>query len=135
MGNKTLVDTCVLLDIFGDDPAWGEWSHEQVKQAHTEGGLVINPMIYTETSLNFKDIEILDTALSPKTYKREDLPWKACFLAGRAFKKYRRRGGTKSAPMPDHYIGAHAAVEGYRLLTRNPRDFRSYFPDVEIISP
>ncbi|MGF6886193.1 putative nucleic acid-binding protein [Nocardia sp. GAS34] len=118
-----------------DDPAWADWSVEKVSEAIDGGGAVINPLVYAEMSIHFDSIMALDTALPPDIYQRENLPWKSAYLAGRAYLKYRHAGGTKTSPLPDFYIGAHAAVEGYRLLTRNHKDFRSYFPELEIIAP
>ncbi|KAK1177830.1 type II toxin-antitoxin system VapC family toxin [Streptomyces sp. NBS 14/10] len=130
----TLVDSCVLLDMLGDDPKWAEWSVEKIAEA-IDGGAVINPLIYTEVSIQYTRREDLDAAIPAEDYAREALPWEAGFLAGKAFLKYRRAGGVRTAPLPDFYIGAHSAVKGYRLLTRNRKDFRSYFPKLEIISP
>jgi predicted nucleic acid-binding protein len=132
---KTLVDTCVLLDLLGDDPTWGDWSAEHIRAAIDGDGIVINQVVYAEISIHFARIEDIDEALPPADFLRESLPWEAGFLAGRAYVNYRRNGGSKSAPLPDFYIGAHALVDGYRLLTRNHRDFRSHFPALEIIAP
>ena len=130
----TLVDSCVLLDMLGDDPKWAEWSVQKIAEA-IDGGAVINPLIYAEVSIQYACREDLDVAIPAEDYIREVLPWEAGFLAGKAFLKYRRAGGVRTAPLPDFYIGAHAAVKGYRLLTRNRKDFCSYFPKLEIISP
>ena len=97
--------------------------------------LVINPIVYTELSIGFDTIEELDAALTPMAIEREPLPFPAGFVAGRAFLDYRRRGGTRTSPLPDFYIGAHAAVAGYRLLTRDDRRYRSYFPRLDLIAP
>ncbi len=132
---KTLVDTCVLLDVVSSDAVWREWSAEQIQTAIRGNGLVINPIVYAEMSVHFPTDEDLDIALPRHAYRRENLPWKAASSAGRAHRKYRRAGGAKTSPIGDFYIGAHAAVSGYRLLTRNRKDFRSYFPDLEIIAP
>ncbi|MCX4584368.1 type II toxin-antitoxin system VapC family toxin [Streptomyces sp. NBC_01481] len=131
----TLVDSCVLLDIATDDPKWADWSDEALARACDEGGVVINPLIYAEVSVGFASIEALDEVLSPEDYRREELPYEAGFLAGKAFMAYRQRGGAKASPLPDFYLGAHAAVRSYRLLTRDVARYRTYFPTVELIHP
>jgi predicted nucleic acid-binding protein len=130
-----MVDSCVLLDIATDDPKWAEWSEAAVAQAQDEGELVINPLIYAEVSVGFRSIEELDAALPPADFTREQLPYEAGFLAGKAFMAYRRRGGQRTAPLPDFYIGAHAAVRSYRLITRDVKRFRTYFPAIGLICP
>jgi len=97
--------------------------------------LVINPLIYAEVSVGFTRIEELEAALPLDLYRRDPLPFEAAFLAGKAFLTYRRLGGIRSSPLPDFYIGAHAAVAGLRLLTRDPARFRTYFPSVHLLSP
>ena len=131
----TLVDSNVLLDIFTEDDDWFEWSAAMLEQAGHAGALFINPLVYAEVSLHFTSIEDLDEALPPVFFRRVDLPWTASFLAGRAFLKYRRGGGTRASPLPDFYIGAHAAIAGLALLTRDARRYRSYFPTVRVIAP
>jgi hypothetical protein len=131
----TLVDTNVILDVVTEDRDWMDWSASALARAADAGRLVINPLVYAEVSVAFDTIEALDEALPPDFYLREALPWEAGFLAARAFVKYRRKGGTKSAPLPDFYIGAHAAIARHTLLTRDPRRYRSYFPTVTIVSP
>ena len=130
----TLVDSSVILDIVTVDPAWREWSENALAQAGDEGQLVINPIVYAEVSVGFDRIEDLDDALSPDDFRREALPYEAGFLAGKAFLAYRRRGGQKRSPLPDFYIGAHSAVRGYRLLTRDATRYRTYFPTVTLIA-
>lgn len=95
----------------------------------------MNPLVYAEVSVGFERIEELDDALPEEVFRREPLPWEAAFLAGKSFRSYRRRGGRRHAPLPDFYIGAHAAVAGYRLLTRDAARYRTYFPRVELIAP
>ena len=92
-------------------------------------------MIYAECSVSYKRIEEVEAAIPPELFRREPLPYEAAFLAGKAFLQYRRRGGARTSPLPDFFIGAHAAVSGYRLLTRDPRRYRAYFPTVELIAP
>jgi predicted nucleic acid-binding protein len=131
----TLVDSNVLIDIFADDPRWKDWSLGQLLRARGEGRLVINPLIYAEISSAFPTQRKLDEALGPERYRREDLPWDAAFNAGRAFLAYRRAGGIKRSPLPDFYIGAHAEVKEYVLLTRDQARYRQYFPTLKIVSP
>lgn len=130
-----MVDTCVLLDILTDDAEWADWSATAVASARDVGDLVINPIIYAEVCAGFDRIEDVDAALPAADFLREALPYPAGFLASRAFVSYRGRGGSKSSPLPDFYIGAHAAVNRYRLITRDTARFRSYFPSVELVVP
>lgn len=129
-----LVDANVLLDILTADPTWEPWSSGALAEAAESSLLAINPIVYAEVSTGFDRLEELDAAL-PEELQREALPWEAAFLAGRAFVAYRRRGGSRTAPLPDFYIGAHAAVRGYALLTRDARRYRTYFPDLPLIAP
>lgn len=131
----TLVDTCVLLDILTDDREWGEWSATAVADARDQGELVINPIVYAEVSAGFDRIEDVDAALPAGDFRREPLPFPAGFLAAHAFVAYRRRGGARTSPLPDFYIGAHAAVQRYQVITRDHRPFRTYFPSVRLITP
>jgi predicted nucleic acid-binding protein len=131
----TLVDSNVLLDVATEDPRWHDWSAEALADAADHGPLVINPIIYAEVSIGFTTIEELDDALPPEVFAREGFPYAAGFLAGRAFLAYRRRGGVRSAPLPDFYIGAHAAIGNHQLLTRDARRYRSYFPTVRLLAP
>lgn len=131
----TLVDSNVILDVATNDAAWGEWSSSALEQAASESPLVINPLIYAEVSIGFNSVEELDQVLPVDVFRRDPLPYEAAVLAGKAFLGYRRRGGRKTSPLPDFYIGAHAAVEGFRLLTRDPRRYRACFPRLEILAP
>lgn len=131
----TLVDSNVILDVATEDDAWQDWSASMLARASEAGRLVINPVVYAEVSLGFASIEELDDAVPPDYFTREPLPWEAAFLAARAFLNYRRRGGARTAPLPDFYIGAHAALGGYTLLTRDARRYRTYFPGLRIIAP
>lgn len=131
----TLVDSSVLLDLLTDDPRWAEWSEDALAEARDAGRLAINPIIYAEVSAGFDTIEGLDDALPVDDFSREPLPYPAGFLAAKAYLAYRKRGGERSSPLPDFYIGAHAAVQRYRLLTRDATRYRTYFPTVELISP
>lgn len=131
----TLVDTNVLLDIFTDDPEWADWSATALAAARDVGALVINPIVYAEVSVRFASIEELDEALPAADFLREELPYAAGFLAGKAYLRYRSQGGAKPSPIADFYIGAHAAVCRYRLLTRDGARYRTYFPRLTLISP
>ena len=128
-----LVDSNVFLDVLTTDPVWFAWSARQLAQFGGSGTLVINPIIYAELSAGFDRIEDLDSALG--SVRRDPLPWPAAFLAGQCYVAYRRRGGEKRSPLPDFYIGAHAAVAGLPLLTRDSARYRTYFPKLEIIAP
>jgi predicted nucleic acid-binding protein len=130
-----LVDSNVILDVLTEDVQWFEWSSSHLAEVAAERPLVINPIIYAEVSIRFDRIEELDDAVPADHFRREALPWEAGFLAGKAFLQYRRRGGKRRSPLPDFYIGAHAAVRAFRLLTRDARRFRAYFPTVPLICP
>ena len=130
-----LVDSNVLLDVATNDPAWGEWSADALARTADEAVLVINPLVYAEVSIGFDAIEDLEAALPTDLYRREDLPYEAGFLAGKCFLRYRRAGGLKRSPLPDFYIGAHAAIAGYRLLTRDASRYQTYFPTLTLIAP
>lgn len=130
-----LVDSDVLLDILIPDPQWEQWSSQALADAAERHVLVINPVIYAEVSTGFDRIEALDEALSPEMFRRDPLPWDAAFLAGKSFLEYRRRGGARRSPLPDFYIGAHAAVAGMELLTRDAARYRTYFPRLRLICP
>lgn len=133
--SATLVDSCVLLDVITADERWADWSATQIAAAMDAGRVVINPLIYAEVSVGYQTVEELEDLLPARDYEREPLPYVAAFAAGKAFVRYRREGGGKRSPMPDFYIGAHAAVAGYRLLTRDVRRYRAYFPTIDIVAP
>jgi predicted nucleic acid-binding protein len=130
-----LVDSNVLLDIATEDPRWAAWSTHILGEIAETAPVAINPIIYAEVSIRYATIEELEDVLPASVFRREPLPYEAGFLAGKAFVRYRRRGGRRSTPISDFYIGAHAAVAGYRLLTRDPSRYRTYFPTVELVSP
>jgi len=131
----TLVDANVLLDILTDDPTWSTWSGDALASAADSTVLVINPIVYGEVSVRLSRIEELDDVLAPQDFARHPLPWSAAFLAGKCYLDYRRQGGTRRSPLPDFYIGAHAAVAGFRLLTRDARRYRKYFPRLPLLTP
>jgi hypothetical protein len=130
-----LVDSNVLIDVFGRDPAWFPWSSAALADAADTESVVVNPIIYAEVSLGFERIEEVDEALPESEFERHPLPWPAAFLAARCYVAYRRSGGSRRSPLPDFYIGAHAAVEGMRLLTRDPARYRAYFPTLDLVAP
>lgn len=129
-----LVDSNVVLDLLVEQSDWFEWSSAALQKASDSGRLVINPIIYAEVSVGYESIELTEEALPP-IFDREPISYEAAFLAGKVYAKYRRRGGTKSSPLPDFFIGAHAAVAGYRLLTRDTKRYSTYFPRLELIAP
>lgn len=131
----TLVDTNVLLDLVTDDPVWAPWSAQQLEAASLQGRLVINDIVYAELSIRYARIEDLDRLLRDATLEIEPIPRAALFLAGKAFERYHRRGGTRTGVLPDFFIGAHAAVAKLPLLTRDPRRYRSYYPTVTLLAP
>jgi predicted nucleic acid-binding protein len=130
-----LIDANVLLDVMTEDARWLPWSAEAIERAADRYRLVINPIIYAEVSIRFSRIEELDAALPKTMFDREAIPYEAAFLAGKSFLTHRRRGGTKRSPLPDFFIGAHAAVAGYRLMTRDAARYLTYFPKLPLIAP
>lgn len=130
-----LVDSNVILDVATVDSAWAQWSSATLARLSDEAFLVINPLIYAEVSVRYESVQELEAALPIDAFRRDALPSEAAFLAGKCFLEYRRKGGRRTSPLPDFYIGAHAAVRGYRLLTRDAARYRSYFPTVELIAP
>jgi predicted nucleic acid-binding protein len=133
--STALVDTSVLLDVLTDDPQWGARSSDALAKVSQAARLIINPIIYAEVSVRFPRIEDVDEALPRDKFVREPIPYEGAFLAGKAYLLYRRRGGPRPSLLPDFLIGGHAAIAGYRLLTRDPDRFRSYFPKLDLIAP
>ena len=133
--SRVLVDSNVLFDVFTQDPTWFEWSSETLVDLAERSVLVVNPIIYSEISIQFDRVEDLEEALPTDRFHREALPWEAAFLAGKCFVAYRRRGGERRSPLPDFYIGAHAAVRGMALLTRDAARYRTCFPRLQLIAP
>lgn len=130
-----LVDSNVLLDVLTEDPTWFDWSASALEEHAESAVLMINPIIYAEVSVRFARIEELDVALPADLFKREPLPWDAAFLAGKCFLRYRKAGGARRSPLPDFYVGAHAAIRGATLLTRDASRYRTYFPTLQLIAP
>ncbi len=130
-----LVDSNVLLDLFYDDPDWADWSQQTLERCASQGSLFINSVIYSEVSIGFKRIEDLEAILHQTGLEMLDIPREALFLAGKAFLKYRRRSGQKRSPLPDFYIGAHAAISRLQLITRDTGRYKSAYPKIKIICP
>lgn len=130
-----LVDTNVLLDVVTDDPVWGDWSERQLEAAAARDRLAVNAVVYAELAIGFARIEEVDAVLATADIAMADLPRPALFLAGKVFQAYRRRGGRKTGVLPDFFIGAHAAIAGVPLLTRDTGRYRNYFPSLELIAP
>ena len=131
----TLIDTNVLLDLAPDDPVWADWSVRHLDAAAVKGSLIINDVIYAELSVGFERIEELDDLLDEAGVTLEEIPREALFLAGKAFRRYRAAGGSRMGVLPDFFIGAHAAVLGLPLLTRDAKRYRTYFPSVVMVTP
>lgn len=130
-----LVDTNVLIDVAKPENAWFSWSSATLRLTLDQGLVFINPIVYAELSVSYRTPKEADEALASLKVARANLPFEAGFLAGKAFTKYRRRGGVKTSPLPDFYIGAHAAVAGLTLITRAPRRIRVHFPTVRLLTP
>jgi predicted nucleic acid-binding protein len=130
-----LVDSNVILDIVTEDKKWFPWSSQALAKYAETHTLVINPIIYAEVSVGFDRIEDVEEVLPPAFFRRDPIPWEAAFLAAKCFLIYRRRRGKKGSPLPDFFIGAHAAVLGIPLLTRDIARYRTYFPKLNIITP
>ena len=130
-----LVDSNVILDIATEDKDWFQWSSETLANCAETHSLVINPIIYAEVSIGFDRVEDVETVLSVSFFRRDPIPWEAAFLAGKCIVAYRRKDGKKSSPLPDFFIGAHAAVARIPLLTRDVSRYRTYFPKLRLIAP
>lgn len=135
MTARALVDSNVLLDVITADPAWGPWSAQALAGQLERGPLVINPIVYAEVAFDFETIEAVDALLPPADYEYADIPREAAFLAARCHARYRTAGGARTTILPDFLIGAHAAVEGMALLTRDARRYRTYFPGLRLLCP
>lgn len=134
-GRGTLVDSNVILDVMTQDSRWFGWSADRLAEAADAGPLLINQVIYGEVSHRFSRIDDLDAALAPTRFIRGNLPWPAAFAAAASYRAYRGRGGRRTAILPDFFVGAHAAVLGLRLLTRDAARYRTYFPRLELVAP
>jgi predicted nucleic acid-binding protein len=130
-----LVDANVLLDVVTNDAQWADWSVRQLERYALQTRLVANPVVYAELSVSFQRIDEVEAFLEETGVDIEEIPRTALFLAGKAFREYRARGGTRTGVLPDFFIGAHAAIRGIALLTRDTRRYRSYFPTIALITP
>ena len=130
-----LVDSNLIIDVLTKDSKWQSWSETALRQAADSGEIAIGPIIYAEIASGFWTIAELDECLGPDAFRRLALPYEAGFIAGQAFIEFRRRGGVRTLPLPDFYFGAHAAISGLQLLTRDRRRYTGYFPEVRLISP
>ena len=133
--NGVFVDSCVLLDLFTDDPNWADWSENILELYNQTNTLYINSIVYTEVSVGFESIEEVEKAISELSIKVLEIPREALFLAGKVFIKYKKNKGTKTSPLPDFFIGAHVAVSKFDLITRDSDKYRTYFPQVKLIHP
>jgi predicted nucleic acid-binding protein len=131
----TFVDTNVIVDLLELDADWFEWSAARVAEQADKGPLIVNVVILAELAAKFSTWDAMNQAVHPRDYVREDIPHEAAFVAGAAHREYRARGGTRSSTLPDFFIGAHAAVRGYSLLTRDAQRYRSYYPRLKLIAP
>jgi hypothetical protein len=131
----TLIDTNVVLDVAGNDPIWADWSRLQINHSAQRGTIAINSIVYAELSVFYDRTDDVDEVLAESGILLEEIPRPALFLAGKAFQAYRKRGGTRTGVLPDFFIGAHASSSGFPLLTRDTRRYRTYFPDVTLITP
>ena len=133
--NGILIDSCVLLDLITNDKNWADWSENILEQYSQSNSLFINSMVYTEVSIGFKTIEEVDEALAEMGIKVLEIPREALFLTGKVFLEYRKNKGIKTSPLPDFFIGAHALISKFQLITRDNGKFSSYFPTLKLISP
>jgi len=133
--NGVFADSYVLLDLFTDDPDWAEWSQNMLERYSKTGDLYINSIVYTEVSISFAQIEEIEKAVSDLGVKMLEIPHEALFLAGKVFLQYRKNKGTKNSPLPDFFIGAHATVSKFDLITRDLNRYKTYFPQVKLIHP
>ncbi len=133
--NGIFIDSCVLLDLFTNDPKWGNWSEDVLSQYSQTNTLFINSIVYTQISIGFNRIEEVEDAVEQVGVKVLEIPREALFLAGKTFLEYRRKKGTKSSTLPDFFIGAHATVSSFDLVTRDIAKYRTYFPNIKLICP
>lgn len=133
--NGIFIDSCVLLDLFTNDPNWAEWSEIVLEQYSNTNTLYINSIVYTEVSIGFNKIEEVEIAISELGIKVLEIPREALFLTGKTFLNYRKNKGTKNSPLPDFFIGAHVSVSNFDLITRDIDKYKKYFPQVKLINP
>ena len=132
---STLVDSNILIDIFQPNSNWFTWSRHRLREARLDGPLILNFVIASEVASEFMSEKGFDAKLASSIFVREDVPWSAAFAAGVAYREYRLRGGKRDRLLPDFLIGAHALTKGHRLLTRDARRYRAYFPGLDIVAP
>ena len=130
-----LVDANVLLDVVLDDPVWAPWSADALATSRRVGLLFINIIVFAEVAAGLEQRALVEAALPVTEFGREDIPWEAGYLAGRAHSVYRQRGGARTTTLPDFFIGAHASIRGYTLITRDATRYRTYFPELAIVAP
>jgi predicted nucleic acid-binding protein len=133
--NGVLIDSCVLLDLFTNDPNWADWSETTLEQYSQTNTLYINSIVYAEISIGFNKIEEVENAINQLDIKVLEIPREALFLAGKIFLNYRKNKGTKLSPLPDFFIGAHVSISKFALITRDTRNYKTYFPQVKLIQP
>lgn len=130
-----IIDSNVILDVVSQDPVWFEWSSSKIKEHSSRDVFIVNSIIYAEVSIGYNRIEEIEDLFTTSYFVREPIPWEACFLAGKCFLQYRKKGGTRTSPLPDFFIGSHALVRGYPLLTRDAARYKTYFPKLHLITP
>jgi len=133
--NGVFVDSCVLLDLFTNDDNWADWSENILEKYSQTNSLYINSIVYTEVSIGFNKVEEVEQAIAGLGIKVLEMPREALFLTGKVFLKYRKNKGTKVSPLPDFFIGAHASVSKFELITRDSNKYKTYFPQVRLIHP
>jgi predicted nucleic acid-binding protein len=133
--NGVFIDSCVLLDLFTNDPNWADWSETTLEQYSQTNTLYINSIVYAEISIGFNQIEEVENAINQLDIKVLEIPREALFLAGKIFLNYRKNKGTKLSPLPDFFIGAHVSISKFTLITRDTRNYKTYFPQVKLIQP
>ena len=131
----TLVDSNVLIDVLSRNATWLAWSAAMLSRCAEDGPLLLNAVVYAEIAAGLDSQETLDAFIADTDLTMDHIPRSALFLAGQAFRRYRRAGGLRTSVLPDFFIGAHAQVASVPILTRDPRRYRAYFPDVEVIAP
>jgi predicted nucleic acid-binding protein len=133
--NGIFIDSCVLLDLFTDDPHWADWAEKTLSNYRLANTLYINSIVYTEVSIGFNKIEEVESAIEQVGVKVLEIPREALFLAGKIFLDYRKNKGTKSSTLPDFFIGAHATISSFHVMTRDRAKFKTYYPALHLISP
>jgi len=132
---EVMVDSNIILDIVTEDTNWFHWSSQTLAFYADTHIFIINPIIYSEISVGFEKMDEVDAILPPAHFRRMPIPWEAAFSAGKSFLQYRKRSGTKRSPLPDFFIGAHAEFLKIPLITRDVARYRTYFPELTLISP